>query len=92
MVAFCNDRDQRLAGAVSLVALVQSAPASTMEALAGPNPVHVHADADEITQAMADYNLLVLPVRDRDDHQIGVLTIDDILEAAIAPERRRGRA
>ena len=94
MVAFCNDRDQRLAGAVSLVALVQSAPASTMDALADPNPVHVHADADieEITQAMADYNLLVLPVLDRDDHQIGVLTIDDILEAAIAPERRRRRA
>jgi predicted transcriptional regulator len=37
---------------------------------------------------MADYNLLVL---DHDDHQIGVLTIDDILEA-IAPERRRGQA
>lgn len=94
VVAFCHDQDQRLAGAVSLVALVQSAPASTMDALADPNPVHVHADADieEITQAMADYNLLVLPVLDRDDHQIGVLTIDDILEAAIAPERRRRRA
>jgi hypothetical protein len=94
VVAFCHDRDQRLAGAVSLVALVQSAPASTMEALADPNPVHVHADADidEITRAMADYNLLVLPVLDRADHQIGVLTIDDILEAAIAPERRRGQA
>jgi CBS domain-containing protein len=94
VVAFCHDRDQRLAGAVSLVALVQSAPASSMEALADPSPVHVHADADidEITRAMADYNLLVLPVLDRDDHQIGVLTIDDILEAAIAPERRRGQA
>ena len=41
---------------------------------------------------MADYNLLVLPVLDRDDHQIGVLTIDDILEAAITPEQRRMRA
>ena len=94
VVAFCHDQDQRLAGAISLVALVQSAPATTMETLAEPNPVHVHADADinEVTRAMADYNLLVLPVLDRDDHQIGVLTIDDILEAAIAPERRRGQA
>jgi len=94
VVACCHDRDQRLAGAVSLVALVQSAPASTMEALAEPDPVHVHGDADidEITRAMADYNLLVLPVLDRDDHQIGVLAIDDILEAAIAPEHRRGQA
>jgi Mg/Co/Ni transporter MgtE len=94
VVAFCHDPDQRLVGAVSLVALVQSPPASTMEGLADPNPIHVHADADidEITRAMADYNLLVLPVLDRDDHQIGVLTIDDILEAAIAPEHRRGQA
>ena len=94
VVAFCHDQDRRLAGSVSLVALVQSPPAVTMETLVDPSPVHVHPDADltEITSAMADFNLLVLPVLDHDDHQIGVLTIDDILEAAIAPERRRGQA
>jgi len=93
VVAFCHDQDQRLAGAVSLVTLVQSAPEVTLETLADPNPVHVHPDADlpEITGAMADYNLLVLPVLDHDDHLIGVLTIDDILEATIPPEWRRRR-
>ena len=40
---------------------------------------------------MADYNLLVLPVLDHDDRLIGVLTIDDILEATIPPEWRRRR-
>ena len=67
-----------------------------MQALADPNPVHVHTDADvdidEITRAMADDNPLVLPVLDRDDHLIGVLIIDDTLEATIAPERRCGQA
>jgi len=93
VVAFCHDQDQKLAGAVSLVTLVQSDPDVTMEILADPNPVHVHPDADlpEITGAMADYNLLVLPVLDHDDHLIGVLTIDDILEATIPPEWRRRR-
>jgi CBS domain-containing protein len=93
VVAFCHDEDQRLAGAVTLVALLQSAPDVTMKTLADPNPVHVHPDADlpEITGAMADYNLLVLPVLDHDDHLIGVLTIDDILEATIPPEWRRRR-
>jgi len=93
VVVFCHDQDQRLAGAVSLVALVQSAPEVTMETMADPSPVHVHPDADlpEITGAMADYNLLVLPVLDHDDHLIGVLTIDDILEATIPPEWRRRR-
>ncbi|HEX7589486.1 MAG TPA: CBS domain-containing protein [Demequinaceae bacterium] len=50
-----------------------------------------HADIDEIALAMADYNLLVLPVVDQDYRLIGVLTSDDVLEAAIAPERRRRR-
>lgn len=40
---------------------------------------------------MADYNLLVMPVLNPDDRQIGVLTIDDILEATIPPEWRRRR-
>ena len=37
---------------------------------------------------MADYNLLVLPVLDNDDHLLGVLTVDDVLEATIPNEWR----
>src|SRR5450756_2817621 len=42
VVAYCHDEGQRLVGAVSLVTLLQSDPSSTMEALAEPNPIHVH--------------------------------------------------
>ena len=93
VVVFSHDEHRALTGAVSLVALVQADPGATLDDLAEPHPVHVHPDADinEIALAMADYNLLILPVLDRDDHLIGVLTSDDILEAAIAPERRRRR-
>ena len=86
----CHEHSGRLVGAVSLVALLQADPQALMQALADPEPVHVHSDADltEITRAMADDNLLVLPVLDHADHQIGVLRIDDILEAAITPEKR----
>lgn len=90
VVVFCHDDHHRVIGAV---ALVQADPTATIADLAEPDPVHVHPDADlnEITLAMADYNLLVLPVLDHVDHLIGVLTVDDILEAAIAPEWRRRR-
>jgi Mg/Co/Ni transporter MgtE len=93
VVVFCHNTHHALTGAVSLVALVQADPDATLANLAEPDPVHVHPDADvsEITLAMADYNLLILPVLDHDDHLIGVLTSDDILEAAIAPEWRRRR-
>ena len=94
VVAYCHDEDQRLTGAVGLVALLQSDPEVRVDVLADSDPVHVHPDADltEITLAMADYNLFVLPVLDSDDRLLGVLTIDDILEAAITPEQRRMRA
>ena len=93
VVAYSHDENQRLVGAVSLVALLQSDPYATMQVLADPEPVHVHPDADltEITLAMAGYDLLVLPVLDRDDKLIAVLTIDDIRAAAISPEQRRMR-
>ena len=93
MVAHSHDENQRLVGAVSLVALLQSDPQTTMQVLADPEPVHVHPDADltEITLAMAGHNLLVLPVLDRDDKLIAVLTIDDVLAAAISSEQRRMR-
>jgi hypothetical protein len=93
VVVFCHDKHDALTGAVSLVTLVQADPTATMAELAEPAPVHVHPDADvnEITLAMADYNLLILPVLDHEDHLLGVLTSDDVLEAAIAPEWRRRR-
>ncbi|WP_377107179.1 magnesium transporter MgtE N-terminal domain-containing protein [Propionicimonas sp. T2.31MG-18] len=93
VVVFCHDQHNALTGAISLVSLVQANPAATLAELAEPAPVHVHPDADvnEITMAMADFNLLILPVLDHDDHLLGVLTSDDVLEAAIAPEWRRRR-
>jgi len=93
VVVFCHDEELRVTGAVGIISLVQGDPRATLADLAEADPVHVHPDADlnEITMAMADFNLLVLPVLNHDDHLIGVLTSDDILEAAIAPEWRRRR-
>jgi Mg/Co/Ni transporter MgtE len=93
VVTFSHDDDLRVLGAVSLITLVQADPTATMGDLADGPAVHVHPDADlpEITLAMADYNLLLLPVLDSGDHLIGVLTIDDILEATIPADWRRRR-
>jgi len=87
---YCHDDHSRIVGAVSVVTLLQSDPDLTVEQVADRDPVHVHPDADltEITLAMADYNLLALPVLDTADHLIGILTVDDVLEATIPSEWR----
>ncbi|TAM89164.1 MAG: magnesium transporter [Jatrophihabitans sp.] len=86
------DEQQRLAGALTLVALVQADAAATVGDLADPDPIRVLPDTDpiEITRLMADYNLLTLPVVDAGNRLLGVITVDDALEAAI-PDNWRQR-
>jgi CBS domain-containing protein len=93
VTVYCHDGQQELVGAVGLVALLQQAPTRALQDVVDPNPVHVHTDADltQITLAMADYNLLTLPVLDNEDHLVGVLTVDDVLDACIPDEWRHMR-
>jgi Mg/Co/Ni transporter MgtE len=55
------------------------------------DPVRVTAAADvvDVTLLMADYNLMTVPVVDDDNHLLGVITVDDILEATIPEDWRR---
>ena len=51
----------------------------------------VTADTDvvDVTLLMADYNLMTVPVVDADDQLLGVITVDDVLEATIPDDWRR---
>jgi CBS domain-containing protein len=88
---FALNRDGKLRGAASVVALLQADPTATLREIAEPDPVRVHPDADLITIAllMTDYNLLNLPVVDDDDQLIGVITVDDALESTVPRNWRR---
>ncbi len=88
---FSLDERGRLRGAASLVALIQADPGTRLAELADPDPVRVHPDADlvDVTLLMTDYNLLNLPVVDEGDHPIGVITVDDALEATVPANWRR---
>jgi CBS domain-containing protein len=81
----------KLRGAASLVALIQAELDTTLRRVAVGDPVRVHPAADlaDITVLMTDYNLLNLPVVDDDDHVIGVITVDDVLESSVPRNWRR---
>ncbi|WP_182263212.1 CBS domain-containing protein, partial [Rhodococcus sp. UFZ-B548] len=55
------------------------------------DPVRVTpvADLTEVAVLMADYNLATIPVVDDADHVVGVVTVDDVLEASIPDDWRR---
>ncbi len=89
---FSLDHAQRLRGAASLVALLQAHPDTPLGEVAEPDPIRVGPDTDlpDVAVLMCDYNLLNLPVVDHDNHLVGVITVDDALEATVPdPWRRR---
>lgn len=85
------DGDGRLIGVVSVITLLQADPAQRAAALMDSDPVRVGADSDltDIALLMADYNLYVVPVVDEEDRVLGVVTVDDVLEASIPDDWRR---
>ncbi|OBI51401.1 magnesium transporter MgtE N-terminal domain-containing protein [Mycobacterium sp. E796] len=85
------DEGERLAGVVSVITLLQADPVESIGALMDSDPVCVSADADltDIALLMADFNLYSIPVVDEEDRVLGVVTVDDVLEATIPEDWRR---
>ena len=89
--------DGTLAGSLHLVRALQIPPTTVLSAAVDADPVAASPSDDVIavTTLMADYNLLTLPVLDQDGRILGIVTVDDALEAAIPRdwmqrERRNG--
>jgi Mg/Co/Ni transporter MgtE len=80
-----------LAGTVTVIGLLQVEPETPLADIVDTDPVRVTADADVVDVAllMADYNLMTVPVVDPENHLVGVITVDDILEATIPDDWRR---
>jgi Mg/Co/Ni transporter MgtE len=85
------DENARLVGTVTVIALLRADPRERLSGVLEPDPVRVVAetDAPDIALLMADYNLVTIPVVDVDNRVLGVVTVDDVLEATIPADWRR---
>ncbi len=81
----------RLCGVTRLVSLVQADPSAPVRDVYDDDPVRVGADTDVVDVAllMSDYNLITVPVVDEHRVMIGLITVDDVLEAALPEDWRR---
>lgn len=77
--------DGKLVGTLGLVQALQADPAATLKSVADSNVVAALPDDDiiSVVTKMADFNLLSLPVIDERGCMLGVVTVDDALEATI---------
>ncbi len=91
MTVHAVDGTDRLVGVVSVIGLIQAEPEALLADVIDRDPVRVTAGADVVdaTLLMGDYNLMTVPVVDAEDHVLGVITVDDILEATIPDDWRR---
>jgi CBS domain-containing protein len=85
------DTSGRLHGVVTVVRLVQADSATPLLDVCDLDPVRVGADTDVVDVAvlMSDYNLITVPVVDEDRRMIGLITVDDVLEATLPDDWRR---
>ncbi len=82
--------DGRLLGCVATISLLKgNAGAPIEKANLSPARVLVDDDLPEIALLMADYNLTVVPVIDRDGRLVGAISVDDLLEAIVPNDWRR---
>jgi len=85
------DASQRLSGVVTVVRLVQAGAQTPLMDVSDHDPVRVGADTDVVDVAvlMSDYNLITVPVVDDERRMIGIITVDDVLEATLPEDWRR---
>lgn len=85
------DDDERLVGVLSLRDLIVAKPDALIGDVMVRTVRHVsaHDHADEIAHVFNRYNLLALPVVDDDARLVGIVTVDDMMEHLLPPERRR---
>ena len=76
------DRDGHLVGVTSLRQLLLSKPAQTLGEIMQRSVIKVDVDTDqeEVAQLAARYDLLAVPVVDRQNRLAGIVTVDDIID------------
>ena len=75
------DKDDHLVGAVPLAGLVLSGPETELASIADPEPLWCPAKANEreAAELFDKYNLLILPVVEKNGSLVGVMTADDVI-------------
>ena len=79
---FVVDEVTRLVGIVPLAKLILTKPHLPIKDIMNQNPVKVLADTDqeEVARIFQKYDILSLPVVDKDDILLGRITIDDVMD------------
>ena len=79
---YITDEERHLIGIISLRDLIMSKPRATLDAIMETNVINVAHDLDieEVAAIFSKYDLLAVPVVDKDNRLLGIITVDDVID------------
>ena len=79
---YITDAARRLTGTLSLRELVTAQPEQTIGEIMTREAAFVHTDTDqeEVARAIQRYDFLAMPVVDREQRLVGIVTVDDVID------------
>jgi magnesium transporter len=82
-VIYATDDQGRVVGVMSLRELLAAPSGAKISDIAWSEVVSVspHADREEVARVIANYDLLAVPVVSESRHVMGVITVDDVIDA-----------
>jgi magnesium transporter len=80
--AYVTDNNRKLVRVVSLRQLLFTFPDVLIKEIASQRVLKVHTETpqEEVAQIMKRYDLIAIPVVDREDRLVGIITIDDVVD------------
>ena len=80
----------RFLGLVHIQRLLREPPSTLVGGVvdSGIEPLHVDVPLPAITHHLATYNLVAAPVVDENDHLLGAVTVDDVLDHLLPDDWR----
>jgi Mg/Co/Ni transporter MgtE len=90
---FVTEENDKLIGTFSLHDLVVAEPYTKLGQIMKSEPVFLYDDqkAKDIAEIVSKYNLLAVPVIDKDEQLQGMVVVDDVVEDLIGERRTRKR-
>jgi len=79
---YVTDKEDRLVGVVSLRQLLVVPPDTPLQKIMNPEVISVTTDTDqeEVARQVTRYNLLAIPVVDKENRLVGIITFDDVID------------
>lgn len=81
-ICFVTSADRKLEGVVSVKDLLLNDDETVIEDIMDTNVIFcmTHDDQEEVSEKISDYDLMAIPVVDKEGRLVGIVTVDDIID------------